>query len=241
MKRLLISFSLIALLYLLILGCSDDEPTAPTQPARANVLILDDVGTQDSLLKILDSANFDVTLGGPFWAYTGTNFSAYDLVIILHGVSYSEYIADSIQAALRNYVNGGGVLLTTEWLLYYNENTYDSILHSIIPVSYNDNYEYFPETYLKVTDHAITAGVPDSFDTRTDWTLVYMIDNATSLSTNHQVIYNGKNGGPAITIGTYGAGRSIHWAMAGQYRGADIWSPEVRRIFINIAAFSKTI
>ncbi len=238
MHRILISFLTIGFVFLLALGCSKDEPTAPTPAVPAKILILEDGGNEDTLFTILDSAGFDVTLGGLYYDYTGTNFSAYDLVIFLHGVDYGHPIADSIESALRNYVNSGGVLLTIEWLLYYSD---DTILTSINPLAYDSAYTYNYETYLEATPHAITAGVPDSFDTRTDWTLLYMVDNAASLSNNRQVIYNGKEGGPALAIGTYGTGRAIHWAMAGAYNGPDVWSPEVRRIFINIASFSKTI
>lgn len=238
MKRLIYALPLLLFVYLLAISCSKDKPTQSGAGAPTKVLILEDNGTQDTLQFILDSAGFDVTMGGLYYDYTNTNFSAYDLVILLNGVNYGYDIEDSIQTALINYVNGGGVLLTTEWLLEEGNNT---IIESILPVSYNSLYAYNGETYLKVTSNAITAGVPDSFDTRAGWSAIYMVDNPASLSTNHVVLFNGKASGPALTMGTYGTGRTIHWAMAGQYWEDDIWSPEVRRIFINIANFSKGI
>ncbi len=238
MRRLLFVILVLSFIFLLVLSCSKDQPTGPVVPGLANVLILEDDLTEDTLLKILDSANFDVTMGGLFFDYTGTNFGAYDLVILLNGYEYDHVIADSIQTALRNYVFNGGVLLSTEWLLFTD---YDTILNALLPVSYNNTFTYLPQTFLKVTNHAIAAGVPDSFDTRNGWSFSHTTDNVTSLSTNREVIYNGKTGGPALAIGIYGDGRSIHWSMAGQSNGPNIWSPEVRRLFINIAAFSKTI
>jgi len=112
-------------------------------------------------------------------------------------------------------------------------------LESFLPVKYNDDYSYSPETYLKRTNHAITANLPDSFVTNDDWSLVYMVDHDSSLSVNRTVLFEGLEGGPALTIGDYGSGHTIHWAMAGEYEGVDIWSDEVKQIFINIGKFSE--
>ncbi|HEX2897840.1 MAG TPA: hypothetical protein VHP63_07315 [candidate division Zixibacteria bacterium] len=240
MRRILISFIAIGFVFLLALGCSEDEPTAPVPAVLAKILILEDGGTQDSLFKILDSAGFDVTLGGHYSDYTGTNFSTYNLVILLDGFVTGYTMADSIQTALKNYVQSGGVLLTTDWFNYYANNV---IVDSISPLEYGGNYgDGAVERYVKELDHPITAGVPDTFDTYQDWTWIQAVDKANSLSTNRQVLFSGfQAGSTALGIGTYGSGRIIHWAMAGVDYGPNIWSPEVRRIFINIAAFSKTI
>jgi len=242
LKRLLLTAFFAFLVIMLVFGCSKDEPTAPV-PALANVLIIEDGGTEDSLFKILNSANFDVTLGGPFQNYTGTNFSAYDLVILLNGVDYDFEMPDSVELGLKNYVTGGGVLLVTEWMCYtIVQFDYNLILDSILPVESFASSSNGIETYLKESNHAITAGVPDSFDTKQDWSYSEVFPNPRTQTTDYTLLYSGKfYGGAAMTIGTLGSGRVIHWNMSGQYEGPDIWSPEVRRLFINIAAFSKTI
>ncbi|HEX2897841.1 MAG TPA: ThuA domain-containing protein [candidate division Zixibacteria bacterium] len=239
MRKLLFLMLTLTAAILLVVSCSDDEPTAPV-PVPAKILILEDGGTEDTLQLFLDSAGFDVTMGGLYSNYTGTNFSAYDLVIFLNGVQHTNVMADSIQQALKNYVMGGGVLLITEWMVYDgNTVILDSLSLVTSGASYNDGFE----AYLKQLDHPIAAGLPDSFDLPSpDWYWVQTFAKPTSLCTNIQSIYNGVSAtSPQLLIGTFGSGRMIHWAMPGQANGADIWYPEVRRIFINIAAFSKTI
>jgi len=239
MKRILILFLAASFLYLLIISCNDDNPTESVA-VPAKVLILEDGGSQDSLFKILDSAGFDVTLGGLYSDYTGANFSAYDLVILLNGLTYSNVMPDSVQFGLRNYVNGGGVLLLTEWFVYYgNQVVLDSLSLVTSGGAYNDGFE----AYLKQLDHPITAGLPDSIDITNPCGYWYATTaRPTSLCTNIQTIYNGVTAGsPQILIGTFGSGRVIYWAMGGQTQCADLWVSPVRRLFINIAAFSKTI
>ncbi len=238
-RRMLICLTMLSMV-LLISACSDDDPdpVSSPQPTVARVLVLEDGGTEDSLYVVLGSAGFNVTHGGPYTDYHNTDLSAYDLVILLNGVDYGETIEDSIQQAMKDYVTAGGVLLTTEWAL---EEGYWDILESFMPVAYDDDYDYASETYVKLVDHEITAALPDTFETNSDWSYVNMIelaDGATA-STNRTVLCKGLLGGPALVIGDLGTGHIIHWAMAGEYNGSDIWSDEVKQIFVNIANFSK--
>ena len=243
MRRILFSFLTIGFVFLLALACSEDEPTAPIPAVPAKVLILEDGGTEDSLFKILDSAGFDVTLGGLFQNYTGTNFSAYDLVILLNGFDFSYEMVDSVELGLKNYVTGGGVLLVTEWMCYTIVHFgFNLILDSILPVESDGHSVGGVETYYKESNHDITAGLPDSFVTKATWSISEVFPNSRTQTTDYTVLFSGKSyGGAAMTMGTLGSGRVIHWSMAGQFGGPDIWIPEVRRLFINIAAFSKTI
>jgi len=234
-KTLLTGFTMLLLVFLFN-ACSKDPVSSKRDPAK--ILVLEDGGTEDTLYTVLDSAGFDVTHGGLYYDYTNTDFSAYDLVILLGGVDYGETIEDTIQTALKNYVTAGGNLLTTEWTL---EEGYYSILESFMPVAYDGDYSYHPETYVRMATHPITANIPDTFMTNADWALVYMteLDDASTESTNRTVLFKGLEGGPALTIGNLGTGHIIHWAMAGEYEGPDIWSDEVKQIFINIGKFSE--
>jgi hypothetical protein len=47
-------------------------------------------------------------------------------------------------------------------------------------------------------------------------------------------IYRGSKSGDAVVIGVYGAGRTAHWNMAGEYKGSNIWSWNVRRLLVNV-------
>jgi len=220
----------------LIHACGKDSVSSNRGPAK--VLVLEDGGTEDTLYMVLEAAGCEVTRGGLYYEYTNTDFSEFDLVILLNGVDYGETVEDSIQQALKDYVTDGGVLLTIEWML---EEGYYDILESFIPVAYGDDYSYTSETYVKMANHPITANIPDTFMTTSDWALVYMVelDDASTESTNRTVLYKGLEGGPALIIGDLGAGHTIHWAMAGEYRGSDIWTEEVKQIFVNIANYSR--
>jgi len=239
LRRLLFLILVLSFAFLLVLSCSEDEPTAPVA-APAKVLILEDDGTEDTLFKILDSAGFDVTLGGIYHEYKGTDFSAFDLVILLNGLEYTTAMPDSVQQGLKSYVNGGGVLLLTEWFVYYGNQV---ILDSLSLVTSGGNYNDGFEAYLKQLDHPITAGLPDSIDITNPCGYWYATTaRPTSLCTNIQTIYNGVTAAsPQLLIGTFGSGRVIYWAMGGQTQCADLWVSPIRRLFINIAAFSKTI
>lgn len=240
MKRLIFAFSVMTILYLLILSCKNSNDSMSSNSTPAKILILEDGGSQDTLFKFLDSAGFDVTLGGLYSDYTGVNFGGYDLVIFLNGVTRGNVMPDSVQYGLRNYVNGGGVLLLTEWFVYDGDQV---ILDSLSPVNsggaYNDGYE----GYLKQIDHPITAGLPDSIDITNPCGYWYATTaRPTSLCTNIQTIYNGVvAASPQIVIGTYGSGRVVYWAMGGQTQCANLWISPIRQLFFNIANFSKTI
>jgi hypothetical protein len=204
------------------------------------VLILDDDSTQVSASAILSAAGFDVTQGGHYWDYTGTNFSAYDLVILLDGYDYGNSVPDSVQQGLLDFVSAGGVLLTTEWLTYDDDL---SLILPALPLAYDGDYcdsgaGTCPETYTKVATHAITAGLPASFVTPADWTYSYTSLNASSTSTNVKVLFTGSTSGDALAIGDRGSGHIIHWNMAGVYGGADIWDSNTQKILTNIADFA---
>ena len=203
-----------------------------------NVLILEDGGTQDSVRAILSRAGFTVTLGGPYWTYTGVGISQYRLVIFLNGVNYSNAMADSVQMRIRNYVGSGGGLLTTEWILW-NENNF-SILRAILPSKYGGTYAYSSELYRKRATHAISQNLPDSFLVPTDWSFSTAVRD-TSAAKQAITVFNGALSGDAVVAGRYGNGKVVHWNMGGQKIGADIWSAEVRTLLRNIASYAQGV
>ncbi len=211
---------------------------------RTRVLILEDGGTENSVETILDNAGYTVTMGGPYDEYDGTDFSAFDLVLLLNGYYYGDTLQAGVQQGLKDFVSAGGVLMTTEWLTYEGTGVdYWDTLMGILPLTYNDDYcdagaGVCPETYTKMVDHPITEGLPASFLTPPDWTYSFQAVNSSSLATNIKVLFEGSNSGSAIGVGDFGLGHTIHWSMAGVYGGTDIWSTETTRILTNIAAFA---
>lgn len=209
------------------------------------VLILEDDGTEDAMATILTGAGCDVTMGGLYYDYVETDFSAYDLVILLYGVDYGYGIDSDVQQGLKDFVQAGGVLLTTEWLTYQGTGETDwATLIDLLPLAYDDDYcdngaGECVETYTKLVDHAVTEGLPATFSTPGDWVYSFQVVNATSVASNIQVLFEGSISGAALGIGDFGTGHVLHWSMGGEYEGSDIWSTETSRILTNIADFSE--
>jgi len=200
-----------------------------------SVLILEDDGTEDSVYAILTSNGINTTLGGNYWEYTGAGIDQYELVIFLCGVDYGEYMDSSVQQIIRDYVFNGGKLLTTEWIAY-GEYDYYPLIYEILPIVYNGDYGYGEETYYKNINHPVTVNLPDSFVVPLDWSYSWTLRDTTPAK-QAVTIYNGSFSGDAVVLGKHGTGEIIHWNMAGQYDGDDIYSPEVKTLLINITRY----
>ncbi len=203
-----------------------------------NILILEDGGTQDSVYSILSQAGFNVTLGGPYWQYTGMGINQYRLVIFLNGVIYVNAMPDSVQWKIRNYIRNGGGLLTTEWILW-DGNSF-GILAPILPSTYGGTYSYAPEWYHKSATHAISQNLPDSFFVPNDWSFSNAVRDTTA-SKQAITVFTGALSGDAVVSGRYGNGKVVHWNMGGHYIGANIWSSQVKTLLRNIASYTQGV
>lgn len=69
----------------------------------------------------LDGQGFDVTLGGHYKDYVGTDFSAFDVVFWPQGDSanYTFALQAGVDAALAAFVQGGGALVRCGWGLWF--------------------------------------------------------------------------------------------------------------------------
>lgn len=204
-----------------------------------SVLILEDDGTEDSVYSILTANGINTTLGGNYWEYTGAGINQYGLVIFLCGVDYGETMDTSVQQIIRDYVFNGGKLLTTEWIAY-GVYDYYPLIYEILPVVYNDDWDYNEETYYKQLNHPISLSLPDSFVVPVDWSYSFTIRDTTP-SKQALTIFTGSESGDAVVLGRYGSGEIIHWNMAGQYDGDSIWSPEIKTLLINIVRYMLNI
>jgi hypothetical protein len=237
-------FLIIGAAMLLFAACSkDNNPTTPETGVKNSdikILVLKDGGTEDTVYSVLSKSGFDVTVGDYYYNFDGKFISNYNLVILLNGVDYNNDISDSTQSRLRNYVRDGGILLTTEWMTWSIANTnHYQIIKDFLPVVYNGSYSYGTETYTKMVDNPITEGLPNSFsvsDTNWNYSNTTLYNN--SLSSNLKVLFRGDKSGAALTMGELNKGKTIHWNMAGAYEDNTIWTPEVKKILINIARYS---
>lgn len=100
-------------------GCGDDDdPVTPTPEEKAAIAIMHDDSTQVEMTAILETAGYEVTDLGLYADYHGTDFSGFDLVFMLTGYEYGAVLPDSVQQGLLDFMDGGGTLVTTEWLCY---------------------------------------------------------------------------------------------------------------------------
>ncbi|HUF26587.1 MAG TPA: hypothetical protein VMM18_06365 [Gemmatimonadaceae bacterium] len=230
--------ALVAALSFTVTGCRDTGTTEPTAELGP-VLILGDDRTEDSVSTILTAAGIPIRMGGPYWEYDGSGLADVSAVILLTGWEYFEDMPEAAQHAIVAFVAGGGGLMTTEWMLYNLHYQYgkQDIVAAIAPALYGDDYEYQGEHYSRlIAGHPVAQGLPQSFETRPDWTsVVTMADPAPAKQA--QVVFGGSVSGDAVIAGRHGEGRTVHWSMAGEYNGQDIWSVEVRQLLVNIAKY----
>ena len=136
----------------------------------------------DSLQQVLQSFGHSVTLGVPYYHLNGTqDLASMDVVYLQanhswgnswdYGWAGSEMPAAG-QTALVNFVNQGGGLVTTEWLLWIIEQfgTF-AILNPILPVNPTVVYDYLTvATFTQdVPKNEINAGLPGSFSAPLDY------------------------------------------------------------------------
>jgi len=242
-KRLLFTFVMLTTL-IYFSACSEDNSPTVQNPITNNsdikILVLKDGGTEDTVYSVLSKEGFDVTVGDFFYNFDGKFISGYNLIIFLNGVDYNHDISDSAQSRIRNYVRDGGILLTTEWMTFSIEySNHFQLLKDILPVTYDGDNSNGTETYRKLVDNPITEGLPSSFSVSdTNWSYSYTTLYTNSLSANLTVLFSGDYSGAALAMGELNQGKTIHWNMAGEYEDNTIWTPEVKKILINIARYS---
>jgi len=112
------------------------------------------------------------TIGVQWNAFDGTiNLAPYDAVFMNHSANWggsNQQVSVAGQQQLVNFVNAGGGLITTEWIIYNNGTsagtTYATLL-PILPATYGNNWNSIAQTtFSQVTpDPIINAGLPASF------------------------------------------------------------------------------
>ncbi|MBE0567192.1 MAG: hypothetical protein IH621_14625 [Krumholzibacteria bacterium] len=241
MRRFALLTAVLAACTLFVLGCGDDDDPTTPRPSATKIAVLDDDSTHVAMVPILEAAGHDVTSLGQYPDYDGDDFSAYDLVIILDGYDYGYELPDSVQQGLLDFVEAGGVLVTTEWSTYSDD--WDLLIPAL-PLAYDGDYcddgaGACIDTLAVAASHAITAGLPASFPTPPDYTYSFCVENTTSTSSNVTVLLTGQTAGAALGIADHGQGHLVHWNMAGVYDGEDIWDANTTRILRNIASFAR--
>ena len=231
MKQVVLLFAVLILFW----HCENaNESDDPDIKRDKEILILEDDGTQDSIAQILSDFGFKVELGGPYWEYTGENIERYRVIIFLNGVEWVQVMSDTVQTKIREFVQNGGTLFSTEWISWSGAT--NQILNDILPVIYGGSWDIGSEMYYMDKSHPITAGLPDSFQVSSDWSFSETHLRAT-MDNQAETIITGSRSNAAVAVGVYEKGIVIHWNMGGHYSGDEIWSSNVRMLLANIVQF----
>lgn len=203
---------------------------------QPNVLILEDGGTEDSVYAILNrTGTFNLTLGGPYYLYTGQNINQYNVIIFLNGIDWQYTMADSVQQKIVTRVSQGAGLFTIEWITW---NTVYPIVENILPVTTDATYtEHTTETLTKVAlTHPIGTGLPNTFLLPGLHSFTLEIRD-TNPSKQAVTVFQGSWSNSAITAGVWGSGKTVHWSSAGHYSSNNIWDNNTRTLLVNIIRY----
>jgi hypothetical protein len=138
--------------------------------ADAVLLIGSGDSTNNALLQSVLTAQGDtVTVGPTFNNFTGGNLSGYSDVLLVPNGSYvpTSDMPVSGQQALVNYVNSGGGLVTSEWLMQDIVNGHQfQTLYPVLPFSpgFDIATSNTPITFSALTkDPVMNANLPNTF------------------------------------------------------------------------------
>jgi len=137
--------------------------------SASNVYVMSsgDAGTDNAVIATLTGHGHTCTLGVQFFNYTGQSLAGFQTVYLQANNNwYQGELSAAGGLALRNWVNNGGRLVTSEWVTYYaTPNEAFATIASILPL--NPSLDYGSEAstayYRYVTDPAIDAGVAANF------------------------------------------------------------------------------
>jgi hypothetical protein len=211
----------------------------------ANVYVLSsgDTLTDDAVVNALTSRGHTVTVGVEYTAFDGTqNLSGFQTVYLQCNANWtSGYMPVAGQQQLVAWVNGGGRLVTSEWVIYYSyANGSFGGLAPIIPVEQSYTYSgAATTTYTSVTPSpAINAGLPAAFSfplTSFTGTETYSVTKSGAVE-----YYSTSNtpGGPGLSGWAAGSGFVFSFtSTCGRDQLADT---NFGRLFANVMGASST-
>jgi len=221
----------------LLAGCGGNSaPSAPAAP-RQEVLVLNDGGTQDSMIAILRRDGLNVVAGPLFFNYDTKDIARYAAVVFPCGVQYTKSVPDSLVPRYVQYVANGGGLVTTDWLAYYR-SSYSANFSPLIAALPAGGYRTrVTENYSVLLSHRISQGLPSTFAIPATSSYGFTLRD-TDAGKSTRVIIAGSTSGAAVVEGTLGLGKLIHWNTGGNYGGSNPWSVDTRRLFVNMVRYA---
>lgn len=143
------------------------------QAANVYVMPSGHAASDAELRRALESFGHSVTFGASFTRFDGTqNLAGVDVVYLQLNYNWGAGTQIAImpgagQLALKNFVNRGGGLVTTEWLLWLAADWAGYVTYpvDILPVEPSDDFDSQSSVTFtqSVADGVLNAGLPDAF------------------------------------------------------------------------------
>lgn len=215
----------------------------PASAVSVYVTSSGNAGADANLTTALQSFGHAVTVGASYLDLDGSqpigNFDVVYLQVNYNWGSGSGQSPLAGQTALVNYVNGGGGLVTTEWLLWRigtNPGSFFTALSPILPVAPTPSFDSLGlVTFAQVmADPVVNAGLPASFSTPlADIGGTRTHGNARAGATTY---YSMNDGYAALAGWDRGSGRVLSFTTTNG--AAQVGDPEFRRLLSNTLDFA---
>jgi hypothetical protein len=185
--------------------------------ARVLILSSGDTGLDGHAEVVLESFGHTATVGPRFTEFTGKiDLSEYDVVYFQANVNWaSPDMPEAGQASLVDFVNSGGGILTSEWVVWLVWGSIRfQLLDEVFPGQSTGAYsiDLGDATYAMVTpDPVINAGLPDTItfpQSSFSGTQTEILPRPDAVQTFYSTTTYPSGGG--VIGGSFGEGRVIH-------------------------------
>lgn len=195
--------------------------------AAADVLLLNDGGSEPQVIAALQAAGHAVTDAGPYHEWTGSGLDGIDAVVYLDGVDYAFGLTPEADAALASYVAGGGRLIMTEWTAYdaHHGLLGAQVTQLMAVASPGGAYGYGNTWTVAAPGHPLAAGLPASWSDAAGF-------SAVEADLASIVVISGNGGNPLLAYRAYDAGTVVHLNHDLTYTTAQI-HPNALQLLVN--------
>jgi hypothetical protein len=216
--------------------------------STSRILLLGDAdgASTTALANSIVDAGFLVTVRpAPEYTWDGTNPSldGFNLVIHLNGntVGPDFLLSADAQAALVNFVRGGGGFIGSQWSGYETGIGQD-VMQDLVLMGFNgdvnENCFSCGMTYTQVPelqDHPVLDGIPSSFSFEADGHVSgELVDFSTEGSV---VLMQVPSGAPGVAVRSLSAGKVVNFSFAPNYGlggdGQTLLNPTVQQLYVN--------
>jgi hypothetical protein len=191
------------------------------QAAPVYVFGTGDAALDQAYAAALAAEGHAPTIGAQWNAFDGSvNLSGFRVVLMTHGRNWlgAGEVPVAGQQQLVQFVNGGGGLITTEWLLYNNGTSGGvsyGVLGPVLPAAYGGSWNAVSQTTFtqETPDAVVNAGLPASFELTLD-VLAGGTESRLNAKAGATTFYTSSNlGGVGAAGWGVGAGRAVSLSL----------------------------